>query len=71
MSLLSPDDRYCEGERMKTKIVKMEKTCTYYWNKIAILHFADLDQEEKIRLAEIHLGKDEQEHLKELLAEKP
>ena len=47
---------------------KMEKDCTYYWNKVAILIFADLDQEEKLELAGKHLSKDELLHLKELLA---
>ncbi len=47
----------------------MIKTCTYFWEKIAILCFADLDQETKMKLAEKYLGKDELDHLNELLLE--
>ena len=47
----------------------MEKTCTYFWEKVAILHFADLSQYDRLELAEKYLGKDELEHLKELLEE--
>jgi len=45
----------------------MEKNCTYYWDKIAILHFADKPMEEKLELARQLLSKDEFDHLKELL----
>lgn len=47
---------------------KMKKDCTYYWNKVAILIFADLDQEKKLELAGKYLSKDELLHLEELLA---
>ncbi len=46
----------------------MKKDCTYYWNKVAILIFADLDQEKKLELAGKYLSKDELLHLEELLA---
>ena len=45
----------------------MEKDCTYYWNKVAILRFAELDFEDKWEEAEKYLAKDELMHLKELL----
>lgn len=50
------------------KKIKMEKTCTYFWEKIAILHFTDdLSFNEKMEMAEAKLSKDELEHLRELL----
>lgn len=45
----------------------MEKDCTYYWEKVAILNFADLDIEDKLEQARKVLSQDELEHLKELL----
>lgn len=48
--------------------IKMEKDCTYYWNKVAILHFTDdLSYNDKLEMAETKLSKDEFLHLKELL----
>ena len=45
----------------------MIKNCTYYWEKVAILHFANLSMDKKMELAEKWLGKDELIHPKELL----
>jgi len=47
----------------------MKKTCTYYWNKVATLYFADLDQQTRLDYAFNYLGRDEYEHLLELLKE--
>lgn len=46
----------------------MKKDCTYYWEKVAILHFTDdLSLSEKLEMAQAKLGKDEFEHLKLLI----
>ena len=45
----------------------MQKDCTYYWNKVAILNFADLSLDEKWELSRKVLGNDELKHLEELL----
>lgn len=47
----------------------MENNCTYYWDKIAILHFADKPMEGKLELAQQILSKDELDHLKKLMGE--
>lgn len=44
-----------------------EKTATYFWDKVAILMFADLPMEDKIETARLHLGKDEFDHLMEII----
>jgi len=43
--------------------------CQYYWNRAAINYFADLPMERKLEIAEETLGKDELDHLKEMLKE--
>ena len=46
----------------------MEKTTTYYWEKVAILHFTDdYSLNEKMEIAEAKLSKDELNHFEELL----
>jgi hypothetical protein len=45
----------------------MEKTCQYYWDKVAERYFSNLSYEKKLELAYEHLSKDERLHFEELL----
>lgn len=47
----------------------MKRNCMYYWNKIAINHFANLTQEKRMKLAEKYLTEDELLHLKRIQGE--
>jgi hypothetical protein len=52
-------------------MIKMEKNCTYYWDKIAKAHFQAIctDMSDMLNLAVEYLSKDELEHLNELLSQ--